>query len=76
MVTFGLELGEHGEGEHHRVLVEAEHRLRICQHDGRVDDVRLLANGFEGARRREAKIGHETPTSSGTRVRGIRSALA
>ena len=43
MMTFALELGEHGQRQHHGVLVEPEQRLRIGQDDGRVDDVRLLS---------------------------------
>ena len=73
MVALRLELGEHGKGQHDRVLLEPEHRLRVSQHDRRVDHEGLRSEGTApldettGARR-QTKIGHETPTGSGTRA--------
>ena len=45
VVPLGLQLGDHDDGEHHVVVVEAEHGARVRQQDGGVKDERLGRRG-------------------------------
>ena len=54
MPALGLELGEHGEGQHDCVLFEPGDRRRIRQQHRRVEDIGARCDGPDGIRTRTA----------------------
>ena len=79
VVALRLQLQQHHDREHHRVLVEAHQRLRVGQQHRGVEDVhprspdparrrprRGRGGGAERARRHCRRDGHGSPTRSGT----------